>query len=109
RIRLALCDEIGLSYGDYDHVAFESATGTQFHRGSEGTASGAMDVATTRPVPVLSFSIAREEALLTGVIDIIDRLHSYEEPVVYVRDAHARRSDPQAPETENKWWVGETE
>ncbi|MEM8798120.1 MAG: hypothetical protein AAGE61_21320, partial [Pseudomonadota bacterium] len=47
RIRLALCDEIGLSYGDYDHVAFESATGTQFHRGSEGTASGAMDVATT--------------------------------------------------------------
>jgi len=105
RIRLALCDEVRLAYGDYDHVSFESAIGTQFFRGAEGTASGRMETATSRQVRVLSFSITRDRDLLDAAMSIIHRLHSYEEPVIYVQDAFASRSLPEKRENENKWWM----
>jgi len=104
RIRLALCDEVRLAYGNYDHVSFEAAIGTQFFRGAEGTASGPMDTATSRQVRVMSFSIAKDRHLLDAAMSVIHRLHSYEEPVIYVRDAFASRSFPDGHEHENKWW-----
>ncbi len=105
RIRLALCDKIGLSYASYDHVAFETATGTQFFRGQEGTASGAMEAATSRKVRALLFSIPRDESVLSSALDAIHRLHSYEEPVIYLFEAYATRTRlAHPPDGLNKWW-----
>lgn len=105
RIRLALCDEVRLAYGDYDHVSFETATGTQFFRGALDTASGLMETATSRQVRVLSFSITKNRQLLDAAMSVIHRLHSYEEPVIYVQDAFASRSLPEKRQNENKWWM----
>ena len=105
RIRLALCNEVRLAYGDYDHVSFEAAVGTQFFRGAEGTASGPTEAANSRPVRVLSFSITKDQHMLDTAMSVIHRLHSYEEPVVYVQDALASRSLPENRENENKWWM----
>ncbi|WP_299752792.1 hypothetical protein [uncultured Tateyamaria sp.] len=105
RIRLVLCDEVRLAYGDYDQVSFETATGTQFFRGAQGTASGPMETATSRQVRVLSFSITKDRRLLDAAMRIIHRLHSYEEPVIYVQDAFASRSLPEKRQNENKWWM----
>ncbi|WP_224826735.1 hypothetical protein [Cognatishimia sp. MH4019] len=105
RIRLALSEEVGLAYGDYDHVAFETAPGTQFFRGQHGTASGAMQAATRRKVRALMFSIPRDEAILKTALKLIHRLHSYEEPVVYVTEAYATRiRGDQSDKNPNKWW-----
>ncbi|MDX8355795.1 hypothetical protein SLH47_25870, partial [Cognatiyoonia sp. IB215182] len=105
RIRLALCDEVRLAYGDYDHVSFETSTGTQFFRGAQGTASGPMETATSRQVRVLTFSITKDRHLLDAAMSVIHRLHSYEEPVIYVRDAFASRSLPEKRQNEEKWWM----
>ena len=64
-----------------------------------------MEVATSRQVRVLSFSIAKDRRLLNTAMSVIHRLHSYEEPVVYVRDAYASRSLPEGQKNENKWWT----
>ncbi|WP_299775153.1 hypothetical protein [uncultured Tateyamaria sp.] len=105
RIRLALCDEVRLAYGDYDQVSFETATGTQFFRGAQGTASGPMETATSRQVRVLSFSITKDRQLLDAAMSVIHRLHSYEEPVIYVQGAFASRSLPEKRQNESKWWM----
>ncbi len=105
RLRLALSEEIGLTYGDYDHVSFETAAGIQFFRGQSGTASGAMETATSRQVHVLFFSIPRDEAVLGSTLAVIHRLHSYEEPVVYISEAYATRTRvDQRRNGPNKWW-----
>ncbi|MCG7521503.1 hypothetical protein [Ruegeria sp. Ofav3-42] len=104
-IRQALCDEVRLTYGDYDHVSLETAIGTQFFRGAESTASGPMESATSRQARVLSFSITKDSDLLDAAMSVIHRLHSYEEPVIYVQDAFASRSLPEKRENENKWWM----
>lgn len=109
-LRLALSKELGLTYGRYDHVAFESHTGTQFFRGRQGTASGAMQEATSRRVRALSFSIPRDEAILKSTLGLIHNLHSYEEPVVYVSEAYATRTrGNQSNDSPNKWWNRNTE
>ncbi len=104
-LRLALCDEVRLAYGDYDHVSLETATGMQSFRGAEGTASGPMETATSRQVRVLSFSIKKDRQLLDAAMNVIHRLHSYEEPVIYVQDAFASRSLPEKRQNEKKWWM----
>ena len=105
RIRLALSETLGLAYGRYDHVAFETAPGNQFFRGHEGTASGAMQKATSRAVRALMFSIPKDEEMLKSALEIIHRLHSYEEPVVYVSQAYATRArSSQSGQDPNKWW-----
>ena len=105
RIRLALCNEVRLAYGNYDHVSFETANGTQFFRGAQGTASGHMETETSRQVRVLSFSITKDRHLLNAAMSTIHRLHSYEEPVIVIQDAFASRSIPDNSEDENKWWM----
>ncbi len=104
-VRNALNAEVGLFYGAYDHVSFESADGTQFFRGRSGTASGEMDVSTSRSVRMLSFSIPRDDATLGIVLNLIHRLHSYEEPVVYIQDASATCARPTtSKDNPRKWW-----
>jgi len=104
-IRLALCDAIGLDYASYDHVAFETATGTQYFRGREGTVSGTMEDATNRQVRALSLSIPRDEPVLRSALDVIHQLHSYEEPVIYLYEAYATRTRPENRlNSSSKWW-----
>ena len=105
RIRQALCNEVRLAYGDYDHVSFEAAIGMQFFRGTIDTATGPMQTAASRQARVLSLSIAKDRQLLDAAMSAIHRLHSYEEPVIYVQDAFASRSIPDNLENENKWWM----
>ena len=105
RIRHTIGKAAGLSYGSYDHVSFESATGIQYFRGHSGTASGSMDTATWRDVRLLSFSLPRNTALLSAVLDLVQENHSYEEPVVYIFEAYAtRKIDNKNHDSPNKWW-----
>lgn len=104
-LRNALNAEIGLIYGAYDHVSFESAHGSQFFRGGSGTVSGEMEVSTSRSVRTLSFSIPRDDATLGKALGLIHRLHSYEEPVVYIQEASATRTRVKiGGNNPRKWW-----
>lgn len=105
RIRLALCEEVRLRYGNYDHVSFETASGEQFFQGTEGTASGRMKSATHRCVRVLSFSITRDRKFLDTAMSAVHGLHSYEEPVIYVQSAFASRSLPGKRQSKYNWWM----
>lgn len=104
-LRNALNAEIGLTYGAYDHVSFESADGTQFFRGRSGTASGEMENSTSRSVRTLCFSIPRDDAALGKVLNLTHRLHSYEEPVVHIQEAYATRAMPSTSQgNPRRWW-----
>lgn len=89
RVRFAIIRETSLAFEDYDHVAFESSSGTQYFRAYENTASGAMDTVAFRHLRVLSFSISRDEHALKTISDLIQRFHSHQEPVSYICEAYA--------------------
>ena len=98
-----------LRYGNYRAVAFESATGTQYFLPEAGSvmgqASGEGDTVQERPVSCLSFSIPRDEVQLGILLKTVANLHSYEEPVLYVMEGYASRTDGSVPLTSKaKWW-----
>ena len=94
RIRRAVCDAVGLSYGpNYDSVCFESAEGTQFFRPRKGSLAGEEKEAYAFPARSLTFSIPRDAEMLAAAIEALREHHSYEEPVIYVLDGYATRAD----------------
>ena len=93
RVREAVAGAVGLAYGAFDRVAFESAPGLQFFHPREGSKPGALEETVEMPARVLSFSIPREPARLAAAIEAIRHTHSYQEPVIYVREALASRAD----------------
>lgn len=105
RIREAVTQATGLRYGDYDGVAFESATGTQFFRPVEGSVAGARAEEIRMPVRVLSFSLPRDAEMLARAIEAIRHSHSYEEPVISVTEGWATRAhDADQRDNPNRWW-----
>ncbi len=105
RVRRAVADTVGLAYGDYDGVAFESATGQQFFRPREGTQAGQRETGIEMPVRVLKFSVPRDAATLARAIEAIREYHSYEEPVIGVTEGWASRADTATGrDNPNRWW-----
>lgn len=92
RIRHAVQARYDLRYRDYDNVSFESARGLQRYRGQPDAITTPLVEETVRDVSVWRFSIPRDTEILTGILDIVYEMHSYEEPVVHVVETHAVRT-----------------
>jgi hypothetical protein len=105
RVREAVADVIGLNYGSYDRVAFESAFGTCFFRPRAGTKSGGRERVSEVPVRILTFSLPRNDEMLGQAIEAIRYAHTLEEPVIYVTEALATRADYSTDRSNpNRWW-----
>ena len=95
-----------LVQGPYDGNAFVSAPGIERYRPLEGAAAGAEPDVRERPGTVLvDFELPRERSLLERVVETVFQVHSYQEPVIKVRDGWVSRSkgldDADNP---NRWW-----
>ncbi len=105
RVREAVSDAVGLSYGSFERVALESAEGMQFFRPTKDTTSGEMEETVEMPVRTLTFSVPRDPETLAKAIEAIRYAHSYEEPVIYVIEGAATRSDYETDrDNPNRWW-----
>lgn len=105
RVREAVAAAVGLHYGKYDRVAFESAEGVQFFHSLEGSHSGEGGGTISMPARVLSFSIAQDQQLLQSALEAIHQAHSYEEPVIYVMPGFASRAIySERRDNPNRWW-----
>ena len=105
RVREAVADAVGLSYGSFDRVALESAEGMQFFRPTKGSRSGEMDETVEMPARALTFSVPRDPETLAKAIEAIRYAHSYEEPVIYVIEGAATRADCETDrDNPNRWW-----
>src|SRR5436190_24258559 len=95
-----------LAIGRHDRNLFRSAAGTEYYRPLEGAAAGAEREVRRRPgVVELSFQLADEQDLLARIVEAIFQTHSYQEPLIVVREVLASRSkgldDKGNP---NRWW-----
>ena len=105
RVRAAVTEAVGLEYGSYAGVAFESGSGRQFFRPVEGSRLGDTVGTVTMPARVLTFSVPAEPDVLARAIEAIRRTHSYEEPVIVVQEAWTSRADDREDrENPNRWW-----
>ena len=105
RVREAVAAAVGLEYGPYTGVAFESGTGKQFFRPAQGSKLGEGTEAITMPARILTFSLPHDPDVLVKAIEAVRRAHSYEEPVIYVRDVWASRADDTRDrDNPNRWW-----
>mgnify|MGYP000713520427 CR=1 FL=1 len=100
-----VCGAAGLEYGDYDQVAFTTASGVQQFR-SLGTGRNAATEGTVEvPCVEVSFFVEGDEEKLTTVLEAVYHIHPYEEPVAYVvpgsRTLHVRGMDEDNP---NRFW-----
>jgi hypothetical protein len=100
-----VADAIGLNYGSYDRVAFESAYGTCFFRPRQGAISGEREKTSEIPVRVLTFSLPRNAEMLGRAIEAIRYADALEEPAIYVFEALATRADYSTDRSNpNRWW-----
>ena len=93
RVRVAVGHAVGLGYGPYEGVAFESGAGNQFFRPAEGSKLGESAETVTMPARVLTFSVPARPDVLAKAIEAVRETHSYEEPVITVTEAWASRAD----------------
>lgn len=107
----AVLEVYPLGYGRYRRNASVSATGietaqpetgstTQNHL--EGYVPGTTE---TYPLVELKISIERDNAMLEKVMDVVHYMHHYEEPVIFLREDWASRSnyDPNSTNP-NRFW-----
>lgn len=95
-----------LTQGDYDNVAFKTASGIQQFRslgtGRNPQSPGVVDV----PCLELSFFLPEDTALVASVLEAIYHTHPYEEPVIRVQDALRTRHIPGRDEDNpNRIWM----
>lgn len=95
-----------LAIGRYDRNVFQSATGTEYYRPLEGAAAGAESETRRRPgIVEVSFQLPKDQVLLARIVEAIFQTHSYQEPLIVVREVLASRSkgldDKDNP---HRWW-----
>jgi hypothetical protein len=100
----AVTAAVPLDYGFYDQVAFLDAPGLEQYRPREGSKGGAQEKAGRSPTTRVSFSIPRETESLAKGLAAIRRVHSYEEPVIYVHEAWRSRTTDRDESNPNRWW-----
>lgn len=95
-----------LAMGKYDSNAFATADGVEHYRPREGAVAGTENEARQRPgVCELSFQIEPDQQKLEAIVEALFQVHSYQEPVIIVREIIASRSkgleDKNNP---HRWW-----
>ena len=106
RIMTAVGRLAPLAIGRYDRNVFQSAAGIEYYRPLEGAAAGAEGETRRRPgIVELSFQLPMDETLLSEIVESIFQVHSYQEPLIVVREVLASRSkgldDRDNP---HRWW-----
>lgn len=105
RVRQAVVDAVGLEYGPYEGVAFESGTGMQFFRPKPGSKLGTSKDTVEMPARVLTFTVAGGVETLAKAIEAVRYAHSYEEPVIVIQQVVTSRADySEDRENPNRWW-----
>ncbi|WP_299557895.1 hypothetical protein [uncultured Sulfitobacter sp.] len=105
RVREAVTEAVGLSYGNYKGVSFESGPGMQFFQPMEGSVMGDAGRTVEMPVRVLTFCVPRDTATLALAVEAVRNSHSYEEPVITVLEVLACRADDRSQrDNPNRWW-----
>lgn len=105
RVRDAVTAVVGLRYGAYEGVCFESATGSQYFRPVEGSHMGDTAETVEMPTRTLTFSLPRDPQLLADALEAIRETHSYEEPVITVSGGWASRARySEGRDNPNRWW-----
>ena len=57
------------------------------------------------PVCVLTFTLPDDDKIIGTAIEAIRHAHSYEEPVIILRDAYASRANyDSGRDNPNRWW-----
>jgi len=111
RILDAVVEVHPLHYGKYERNASISGVGVETSRPPEGTttATHAGDYEpgsiANYPIVEIKISIERDPESLAAVMDAILYVHSYEEPVIFIREDWVSRAnyDPNN-ENPNRWW-----
>jgi hypothetical protein len=100
-----------LKYGRYRRNGTVSAVGAETVQpeGNSTTTNHIVDFQAggteTYPMVQLFISIERDPKILEMVMDAVIDAHHYEEPVIYVRDEWASRSDYDPKSINpNRWW-----
>lgn len=106
RIMGAVTRVTPLSQGPYDSNAYVTGAGTERYRPLEGAAAGAERETRERPgVVEIEFDIERDDGVLSSLVEAVFQVHSYQEPVIRVRDSLVSRSkgldDRDNP---HRWW-----
>jgi hypothetical protein len=106
RILKAVIDIEPLAMGKYDSNAFITASGLEHYRPREGAFAGTEDTPRQRPgVCEICFQLPLDQNTLSDITEAIFQVHSYQEPVIIVREVLASRSkgldDSKNP---NRWW-----
>ncbi len=105
RVREHVADVVGLEYGAYNRVAFESSEGKQYFCPQKGSQSGGVGSTVEKSARTLTFSLPKEPKILAKAIEAIRCVHSYEEPVIYITEGMASRANYGANrENPNRWW-----
>lgn len=100
----AVAEAVKLEYGKYDQVAFIDAAGLEQFRPLEGSKAGQQASAGREPTTNVSFSVPHDLVMLKKALDAIHKVHSYEEPVVYIHEAWRTRNTGSDDKNPNKWW-----
>lgn len=94
-----------LRYGDYDRVAFRTASGIQQFRSLGSGRNTATEKVVEVPCVELSFFTSSDETRVVQALRNIYSSHPYEEPVIFVepcvRTLHIRGMDENNP---NRLW-----
>jgi hypothetical protein len=106
RILKAVIDIEPLVMGKYDSNAFITASGLEHYRPRQGAVAGIEDTPRQRPgVCEICFQLPLDQNRLSDITEAIFQVHSYQEPVIFVREVLASRSkgldDSKNP---NRWW-----
>ena len=105
RVRAAVTQAIGLEYGPYEGVAFESGQGMQFFKPKSGSKLGENHDTVSMPARVLTFTVPDKLPLLAKAVEAVRDAHSYEEPVILVQRVMASRADySDDRDNPNRWW-----
>jgi hypothetical protein len=106
RLLKSVVDIDPLAMGKYDSNAFASAGGTEIYRPREGAVAGVEDEVRHRPgICEISFQIEPDQQKLEAIVEALFQVHSYQEPVIFIREIIASRSkgldDKDNP---HRWW-----
>ena len=95
-----------LRQGPYDGNAFVSAPRTELYRPLDGAAAGAETETRRRPgVVEVTFDLPGDQALLETVVEAVFLVHSYQEPVIRVRETLVARSRGRDDrDNPHRWW-----
>lgn len=104
KVLASVAAAVGLDYGKYDQVAYLDAPGLEQFRPLAGSKSGEQVAAGRAPTTIVRFSVPRDSAVLKKALDAIYTVHSYEEPVIYVREVWRTRSTNPDDSNPNRWW-----